>query len=76
MTWHKKMNKWYAQVFLKRGQQKCGGYFKDELDAAKGVNQLCEELEIPLQNPEISMMPNQQYQVNSYFCKNTRYHTL
>merc|ERR1712034_81649 len=61
VTWHKKMNKWYAQVFLKRGQQKCGGYFKDELDAAKGVNQLCEELEIPLLNPEISMMPNQQY---------------
>jgi len=64
VTWHKKMNKWYAQVFLKRGQQKCGGYFKDELDAAKGVNQLCEELEIPLLNPEISMMPNQKYQNN------------
>jgi hypothetical protein len=38
--------------------------FKDELDAAKRVNQLCEELGIPLQNPTISAIPNQQYQVN------------
>ena len=38
-----------------------GGYFKDELDAAKRVNQLCEKLGNPAQNPEISAMPNQQY---------------
>jgi hypothetical protein len=37
--------------------------FKDELDAAKAVNQLCETLGIPLKNPEISAIANQQYQV-------------
>ena len=43
--------------------------FKDELDAAKRANQLCEELKIPLQNPEISAIPNQQYQVTAnIFC--------
>ena len=43
--------------------------FKDELDAAKRVNQLCEEQGIPLQNPEISAIPNEQYQVTkNYFC--------
>merc|ERR1712034_64745 len=36
-----------------------GGYFKDELDAAKKVNQLCEENGIPLKNPEIGSIPNQ-----------------
>ena len=43
--------------------------FKDELDAGKRVNQLCKELEIPLKNPEISGIPNQQYQVTKkFFC--------
>jgi len=46
----------------KKGQKKTGGYFYDELDAAKRANQLCEELEIPLLNPAISTKPSQQYQ--------------
>ena len=41
-------------------KQKYGGLFYDELDAAKRVNQLCKELEIPLQNPGITGEPNQQ----------------
>ena len=40
-----------------------GGTFNDELDAAKRVNQLCEEMGIPYKNPGISATPNQQCHV-------------
>ena len=64
--WHRKRGKWCVQLKLK-GQLKCGGYFKDELDAGIRVNQLCEELRISLRNPGISAVPNQQYQVTKEF---------
>ena len=54
-----------------KGQkQKYGGRFNDELDAAKKVNQLCEEFGIPQKNPTIIGIPNQQYQVlrNVFLC--------
>merc|ERR1712034_211828 len=54
----------YVRIYLKGEKPKFGGYFQDEVDAAKKVNQLCEEFEIPLQNPEISAIPNLQYQKN------------
>jgi hypothetical protein len=54
VSWHKENGQWRAILTLKRNIQKYGGYFKDELDAAKRVNQLCEELEIPLRNPSIA----------------------
>jgi len=60
--WHRENRKWYAQIHQKGRKQKFGGYFKDELDAAKRVNQLCEEFGILLQNPEISAIPKHQYQ--------------
>merc|ERR1712034_9770 len=60
--WHRENKKWYVQLCSKKEKRKYGGGFDDELDAAKRVNQLCEELEIPAQNPEISAIPNQQYQ--------------
>jgi hypothetical protein len=37
--------------------------FKDEVDAAKRMNQLCEEFGISLQNPDI----NQKYQVTNKY---------
>merc|ERR1712034_300891 len=55
-----KNGKWLVHMSLKGKQQKYGGYFREELDAAKKVNQLCEEMEIPLQNPGISAIPTQQ----------------
>ena len=61
--WHKQMGKWYVLIYPTGQKRKYGGTFKDELDAAKRMNQLCEELRIPLQNSTISEMPNQQYQV-------------
>ena len=65
--WHKERKTWYVQIHKKGQKPKYGGMFEDELDAAKGVNQLCEKLEIPLKNPEISAIPNQKYQVT--FCR-------
>ena len=65
--WHKTIRKWCARLCLKKGKLKCGGNFQDELDAGKRVNQLCEEMGIPLQNPEISAMLNEQYQVTQKF---------
>ena len=63
MTWHKKRKRWQVQIYQKGQNRKYGGMFKDELDAAKRANQLCDMLEIPPQNPEITGIPNQQYQV-------------
>ena len=37
-----------------------GGYFNDELDAAKKVNQWCDELGINVKNPGINGVPNEQ----------------
>merc|ERR1711925_8799 len=57
--WHRQKGKWYSQLWIKKGTLKSGGYSEDELDAGKRVDQLCEEFEIPPQNPEISAIPNQ-----------------
>merc|ERR1712034_136957 len=60
ISYDKKTCKWNVLIYQKGQKQKYGGYFNDELDAAKRVNQLCEELRIPFQNPEVSATP--QYQ--------------
>jgi len=62
VTWRKQREKWCVQLSLKGGKTKFGGHFKDELDAAKRVNQLCEQLGIPLQNLEVNATANQQHQ--------------
>merc|ERR1712034_268929 len=69
--WHKDRRKWVARIYPKGLKQKFGGYFEDELDAAKKVNQLCQELEIPPPNPDINAMPNQQSQK-----KKKRHHNI
>ena len=67
VTWHKNRNKWYVQLRVKGEKQKYGGMFNDELDAARRANQLCQEFGVPLQNPTISGIPNQRYQVTKNF---------
>ena len=57
--WHRERKKWCARLSLKNGKVKFGGNFKDELDAAKKVNQLCEELGVPPHNPDVVEMPIQ-----------------
>jgi len=61
--YHTQSGNWCALIYPK-GQKKYGGIFKDELDAAKRVSQLCEELKIPSLNPGINGIPNRQYQRN------------
>merc|ERR1712034_202842 len=60
--WHKQKKQWQTLVSLKGKKQMYGGHFNDELDAAKKVNELCEKLGIPQQNPTINAIPKQQYQ--------------
>ena len=48
-------------------KNKYGGYFYDELDAGKKVNQLCEELGLPPQNPGIEMPNLQSLVAKSHF---------
>jgi len=62
VCWHKQSHKWYARLHLKGQPEKYGGIFDDEMDAAKRVNQFCEEFGIPVKNPGISGIPNQSYQ--------------
>ena len=57
--WYKQRNTWSVAFYIE-GKKKFGGYFDDELDAAKGANQLCEKFGIPHKNPEINAIPNQQ----------------
>jgi hypothetical protein len=67
VSWHEQAGKWCVLISLKKQKQKYGGLFKDELDAAKRVNQICVEMGIPSKNPEISAVPNQDYQVSYFF---------
>ena len=66
VSWSKETAKWRVQLSIKGEKPKEGGYFKDELDAAKRVNQLCAEFGIPLRNPTINMNPNEQLPVIVY----------
>jgi len=61
VCWHKESKQWRVHLNLRGEKTRNGGYFKDELDAAKRVNQLCEEMGIPLKNPGMSTIPTQQY---------------
>ena len=60
VCWNEKLRKWKAQIRIKSARKTFGGCYKDEQDAAKRVNQLCEEFGIPIRNPEISGVPNEQ----------------
>ena len=62
VRWETKTGKWKVH-FVVKGEYKFGGLFDDELDAAKKVNQLCEEFGIPHKNPGINAIPNQQWTV-------------
>ena len=60
VDWHKQSGRWRVQMLLKNGKPTHGGMFKDELDAAKRANQLCEQLGIsPTQNFGVVEIPTQ-----------------
>jgi len=53
VSWITKNQKWLAQ-FKIDGIRIYGGYFHNEVDAAKQVNQLCEKFGILPKNPELT----------------------
>ena len=55
---HKKTGKWQVE-FIVNSRKQYGGIFYNELNAAKRVNQLCEELKIPHRNHGIGAIPNE-----------------
>jgi len=61
--WHVESGKWYAHLSLSSGERKYGGIFDEELDAAKKVNHLCEELKIAPLNPGASRIHNFEFLV-------------
>jgi hypothetical protein len=63
----KRDQKWYVLIHtgVKGQRRKYGGTFNNELDAAKKVNQLCEELDIPQQNPDVGAILNTQLQAKN-----------
>jgi hypothetical protein len=63
--WNKKRKKWYAQLYLIDGNNKFGGYFNDEVEAAKQVNQLCEKFGVTAKNPGIHGSPHPQIQIKT-----------
>jgi len=61
--WNKQKDKWCGEIrFL--GKKKYARCFKDKLDAAKSLNQLCEDIQIPHKNPGIGTIPNQKHVYN------------
>jgi len=56
VVWNTKNKKWRASVYW-NCQRYPGGEYRDELDAAKRVNQLCDELEIERKNPGVDANP-------------------
>jgi len=57
VSWIKRAKKWRAFLYLKR-KFKEGGTYDDALDAAKRVNQMCDEFQIERKNPNIDALPN------------------
>merc|ERR1712034_119105 len=57
--WNKDKRKWVVQLKLTGDKLTYGGMFKNELEAAKRVNQLCEEFGTTVKNPGISVVTNQ-----------------
>jgi len=70
VSWHKATKKWIARI-SKDGKQFCGGYFDDEIDAAKAANKLYEKYRILPKNPNItgepSYVPKKKEKSSKYF---------
>jgi len=62
VCWNPEREKWYVDIEFKGKKASWSGLFKDELDAAKRVNQICENLKIPHLNPGIGSNLNENHQ--------------
>ena len=52
VCWHKQSQKWTASITVNK-KKKHGGCYISELDAAHGVNALCDDLGLDRKNPEL-----------------------
>jgi len=57
VNWVKKSRKWRAYIYL-GDSFKQGGTYNNQLDAAKRVNQMCDEFKIKRKNPDVNASPN------------------
>jgi len=64
VCWYRDREIWRVQVRFKKRKSKFGGNFKNELDAGKRVNQLCEEMGIPPQNPTLVEIPTEKCNIS------------
>ena len=53
VSWHSQNRKWLAQLCLGSQTKIFGGLFFDEREAAKKVNNLCDEYDVEYKNPEL-----------------------
>jgi len=53
----KENNTWRVVIYVGK-EAKFGGRFDNELDAAKRVNQMCDEFKLERKNPEVNGIPN------------------
>jgi len=60
VIWDKYNLKWTSSVYF-NSKKINGGPYRDELDAARRVNQLCNELKIERKNPEVDANPIKHY---------------
>merc|ERR1712034_173121 len=56
VCWIKHMNRWGADIIFKKQHKK--SYHANELEAARRVNQYCDEFGINRRNPDVDSMPN------------------
>ena len=57
VNWVKKSRKWRAYIYL-GDSFKQGGTYNNQLEAAKRVNQMCDEFKIKRKNPDVNASPN------------------
>merc|ERR1711925_4142 len=72
VSWNVKRHLWQAE-FDTNGQKR-KFYFDNEFDAAEKLNQLCDKMGIPQQNPEICDLLNQQKDENKSKYKGVYWH--
>ena len=67
--WYQQSQKWRASISVNK-KKHYGGTFKSETSAARMVNQMCENLGIPLKNPSFStsMQPSEVIAWKSCIC--------
>ena len=58
VTWNKYNKKWQAHIYHNKKSIYIGA-FENEKDAAKAVNSKCMKLKIPIKNPVVGVLDNE-----------------